>query len=67
LVAERERRGLTQAQVAVKMGTTQPYVARLEAAETDPRLSTLLKYAAAIALGGLLLAAIFEDLERRGR
>ena len=43
LAKERERKGLTQAQVAERMGTTQPYIARLERASNDPRLSTLLK------------------------
>lgn len=63
LAEERQRQGFTQAQVAKRMGTSQPYVARLEAAGNDPRLSTVLKYAAIVA-GGVLLGAILRELER---
>ena len=45
LVQARERAGLTQAEVARRMGTTQPAVARLERGEADPRLSTIERYA----------------------
>lgn len=45
LAAARERAGLTQAEVARRMGTTQPAVARLERGEADPRLSTIERYA----------------------
>jgi DNA-binding XRE family transcriptional regulator len=45
LAAARERAGLTQAEVARRMGTTQPAVARLERGEADPRLSTVERYA----------------------
>jgi len=45
LVRARERAGLTQAEVARRMGTTQPAVARLERGEADPRLSTIERYA----------------------
>jgi DNA-binding XRE family transcriptional regulator len=48
LTAERERIGLTQAEVARRMGTTQPAVARLERGEADPRLSTIERYAEVI-------------------
>ncbi|WP_018349243.1 helix-turn-helix domain-containing protein [Longispora albida] len=40
--------GLSQADVAERMGTTQSAVARLEAAQSDPRLSTLLRYAESV-------------------
>lgn len=39
------RAGLTQAEVARRMGTTQPALARLERGEADPRLSTIERYA----------------------
>src|SRR5262249_59357069 len=46
LAEARERAGLTQAEVARRMGTTQPAVARLERGEADPRLSTIERYPA---------------------
>lgn len=40
--------GLTQTEVAARMGTSQSAVARLESGEADVRLSTLERYAAAV-------------------
>ena len=48
LAAERLRRGLSQEEVAQRMGTSQGSVAKLEAHRHDPRLSTLVRYAAAL-------------------
>lgn len=48
LVAGRRARGLSQTDVADRMGTSQSAVARLEAMVGDVRLSTLARYAAAI-------------------
>ncbi len=48
LVAERRSAGLSQADVARAMGTSQPAVARLEAGATDVRLSTVGRYADAV-------------------
>lgn len=48
LVAQRRAAGLSQAEVAIRMGTSQPAVARMEAGEVDVRLSTLERYAAVI-------------------
>jgi predicted transcriptional regulator len=48
LAARRRAAGLSQADVADRMGTSQPAVARLEAGAVDARLSTLERYAAAI-------------------
>jgi predicted transcriptional regulator len=48
LVAHRQANGLSQAEVAERMGTSQPAVARLEAGSVDVRLSTLERYAAAV-------------------
>lgn len=45
LVSLREVAGLTQGDVAARMGTSQPVIARLEAGGRDPRLSTLERYA----------------------
>ena len=48
LVRERRRLGLSQTEVAARMGTSQSAVARLESGDGDLRLSTLQRYAAAI-------------------
>jgi predicted transcriptional regulator len=48
LVEQRRAAGLSQAEVAGRMGTSQPAVARLEAGEVDVRMSTVERYAAAI-------------------
>ena len=41
-------RGLTQTEVAARMGTSQSAVARLESGAADVRASTLERYAAAV-------------------
>src|SRR3954469_12342476 len=48
LAAARTAAGLTQAEVADRMGTTQAAVAKLETHRHDPRLSTLMRYVAAL-------------------
>jgi DNA-binding XRE family transcriptional regulator len=52
LLQARQRAGLTQAEVAMKMGTKAPAVTRLETALSDdrqsPTLATLKKYARAV-------------------
>jgi ribosome-binding protein aMBF1 (putative translation factor) len=48
LTARRQAAGLSQTQIAARMGTSQSAVARLEAGEGDVRISTLERYAAAI-------------------
>ena len=48
LAARRVELGLSQTEVAARMGTSQSAVARLEAGEIDVRLSTLERYAAAL-------------------
>ncbi len=47
LIAARVRAGLTQAEVAARMGTTQSVVARLESGAQMPSVKTLLKFAKA--------------------
>jgi DNA-binding XRE family transcriptional regulator len=48
LAGQRRSAGLSQTEVAARMGTSQSAVARLEAGEADVRASTLERYAAAI-------------------
>lgn len=48
LVEERIRLGLSQTEVAARMKTSQSAVARFEAGDGDPRLSTLHRYANAV-------------------
>lgn len=48
LVTARLALGLSQAEVAAQMGTSQSAVARLEGGDADLRLSTVQRYAAAV-------------------
>jgi ribosome-binding protein aMBF1 (putative translation factor) len=48
LAAQRKTAGLSQTEVAARMGTSQSAVARLESGASDVRASTLERYAAAI-------------------
>ena len=48
LAAARRERGLSQTEIAARMGTSQSAVARLERGELDARLSTVERYAAAL-------------------
>jgi ribosome-binding protein aMBF1 (putative translation factor) len=47
LIRARQRAGLSQAEVAMKMGTTQSVVARLESGRSLPSSTSLARYAAA--------------------
>jgi len=47
---ERERLGLTQSELAERMGTSQPTIARLEAGGVTPSLDTLHRAAEALGL-----------------
>ena len=48
LIAARARAGLTQAEVAQRMGTTQSVVARLESGRRPPSLRTVQRFAQAV-------------------
>lgn len=48
LIKARAKAGLTQAEVAKKMGTTQSVVARIESGQNPPNLKTLERYANAV-------------------
>ena len=48
LIAARSRAGLTQSDVAQRMGTTQSVVARLEGGRSIPSMRTVQRYAQAV-------------------
>jgi ribosome-binding protein aMBF1 (putative translation factor) len=48
LALKREKLGLSQTLIAARMKTSQSAVARLEAGEIDPRISTVERYAGAL-------------------
>ena len=58
LIAARARAGLSQAEVAQRMGTTQSVVARLESGRRPPSLRTVQRYAQAV--GGRAVVRIEE-------
>lgn len=45
LITMREKSGLTQDQVAERMGTKSPNISRLESGRSNPSLKTLVSYA----------------------
>ena len=55
--------GLTQQDVADRMGVTQPTVARFEAYDTNPTLASIRRYAHAI--GALITHVVETDSEQR--
>lgn len=59
LIEARTRAGLTQAQLAKRMNTTQSVIARLEAGRTRPSTKTLERYAKAT---GSRLKITFEPI-----
>lgn len=62
VIDARNRAGLTQQQLARKMGTTQPVVARLESGRTRPSMRTLERVAKAT---GSRLQIRFEPGQKR--
>jgi len=62
MIGARNRAGLTQQELARKMGTTQPVVARLEGGRTRPSMRTLERLAKAT---GSRLLIRFEPRERK--
>ena len=59
LTAVRRSAGLSQTEIAARMGTSQSAVARLESGEVDVRASTLERYAAAV--GGQISWRLRDD------
>ncbi len=60
LIAARAQAGVTQAEIAERMGTTQSAVARLEGWTANPSVKTLRKYAEAT---GTRLVISFEPVD----
>lgn len=50
LEAQRIRQGITQSELARKIGMSQPQVAKIESLESMPTLTTLNKYASGLGL-----------------
>jgi len=48
LVTARNRAGLTQSELALRMGTTQSVIARLESGRRAPSIRTVQRYACAV-------------------
>jgi ribosome-binding protein aMBF1 (putative translation factor) len=65
VIDARNRAGLTQEQLARKMGTTQPVVARLESGRGRPSMRTLDRFAQAT--GSRLIIGFAPVAYRRGR
>jgi transcriptional regulator with XRE-family HTH domain len=65
LVALREKEGLSQRDLAVKIGTSQPYIAKLESGRVQNLgLKTLARYAAAT---GTRLTVSFEPIQHHSK
>ncbi len=64
VMAARAKSGLSQAELARKMKTTQSAIARLESGKAHPSTRTLWKLAAAT---GTRLKITFEPIAKRGR
>jgi predicted transcriptional regulator len=62
LAAFRLARGLSQKQLAERLGTSQSYVARLEAGQIDPQFSTVRRVCSEL---GIDLARFARALEAR--
>jgi transcriptional regulator with XRE-family HTH domain len=59
----REQSGKTQSEIAERMHTTQPAVARFEAGDVDPKMSTVARYARAV--GFALEWSLPDDASRQ--
>jgi transcriptional regulator with XRE-family HTH domain len=64
LAEQRQAAGLSQTEVAARMGTSQSAVARLESGTADVRASTLERYAAAV--GGQITWKLDHPAETEG-
>jgi len=64
VIQTRDRRGMTQAQLAEAVGVAQPRIAEVERGDANPRLVTLAKLAHAL---GITLPELLEDNLSRNR
>ncbi|MGH3188063.1 MAG: helix-turn-helix domain-containing protein [Streptosporangiaceae bacterium] len=64
LAEQRQAAGLSQTEIAARMGTSQSAVARLESGTADVRASTLERYAAAV--GGQITWILHDPEEGAG-
>ncbi len=62
LIAARARAGVSQSELAQRMGTTQSAIARLESGKSTPSLRTVQRYAAALGLRAVLRLEAAESL-----
>lgn len=62
LADERRRRRIPQIEVARAMGTSQPYVCKIEKGRCDPSLNTMLRYCEAVNIRPRLLGAIIAGV-----
>lgn len=59
LIMLREKHNLSQAEVAIRMGVTQPTVSSFERYDSNPRLSTIRRYA--LAVDALVEHSVVDD------
>ncbi len=64
LIEARTKAGLTQAQVAKRMGTTQSVIARIESASRMPSMKSIVRYAAAV--GARPVLQLVAEQQRHG-
>lgn len=55
LARRREKLGLTQAELAARMGKSQSYITRVEVGKRDPRWQTILEFSRALELEPMLV------------
>ena len=74
LIAARTRAGLTQSEVAARMGTTQSVIARIEGGSSTPSLRSVQRYAQAIGFRAVVhleplpeSSAVSSDLRQEWR
>jgi len=67
LIAARARAGLSQAEVADRMGTTQSVVARIESGAQLPSMRTIVRYARATGSRPVLKLVAEQEKQAKGK